>query len=117
MEIFDTVTQLVGAEFREFCNKTCSQFKTRELPRETEARKRRAAKKLQSGSGNGLAQTASDGMMQSDSEPPLKTLNIDTYKHHSLGDYPSMIRKYGTTDSYSTERVSFVLPSFALRHT
>lgn len=36
----------------------------------------------------------------------LKTLNLDTYKYHSLGDYADMIRRYGTTDSYSTEIVS-----------
>jgi hypothetical protein len=35
----------------------------------------------------------------------MKTLNLNTYKHHALGDYASTIRKYGTTDSYSTERV------------
>jgi hypothetical protein len=34
-----------------------------------------------------------------------KTLNINTYKFHSFGDYVAAIRKYGTTDSYSTEPV------------
>ncbi|KAJ3537968.1 hypothetical protein NMY22_g5372 [Coprinellus aureogranulatus] len=32
-----------------------------------------------------------------------KTWNINTPKFHSLGDYPSYIRLYGTTDSYSTQ--------------
>ncbi|KAG6906179.1 hypothetical protein DXG01_015412 [Tephrocybe rancida] len=35
-----------------------------------------------------------------------KTFNISTYKFHALGDYPAMIKKYGTCDSYSTEPVS-----------
>jgi hypothetical protein len=35
-----------------------------------------------------------------------KTLNLSTFKCHSLGDYPRTIRTYGTTDSYSTEPVS-----------
>jgi hypothetical protein len=35
----------------------------------------------------------------------LKSFNANTYKHHALGDYASIIRKYGTTDSYSTEAV------------
>lgn len=35
-----------------------------------------------------------------------KTLNLNTYKDHSLGDYVESIRRYGTTDSYSTEAVS-----------
>jgi hypothetical protein len=34
-----------------------------------------------------------------------KTLNLNTYKFHALGDYTSTIRQYGTTDSYSTEAV------------
>jgi hypothetical protein len=35
-----------------------------------------------------------------------KTLNLSTFKCHSLGDYARTIRTYGTTDSYSTEPVS-----------
>jgi hypothetical protein len=35
----------------------------------------------------------------------LKTFNLNTYKFHALGDYTATIRRYGTTDSYSTEAV------------
>lgn len=35
-----------------------------------------------------------------------KSLNLNTYKNHSLGDYTETIRRYGTTDSYSTESVT-----------
>jgi len=35
-----------------------------------------------------------------------KHLNLQTYKYHALGDYVSAIRRYGTTDSYSTQPVS-----------
>ena len=38
----------------------------------------------------------------------LKEFNINTYKHHALGDVVATIRRYGTTDSYSTETVSFI---------
>jgi hypothetical protein len=34
-----------------------------------------------------------------------KTLNLNTYKFHSLGDYVTTIRTYGTMESYSTESV------------
>jgi hypothetical protein len=34
-----------------------------------------------------------------------KTFNLSTYKLHSLGDYVATIRRFGTTDSYSTEPV------------
>jgi len=42
--------------------------------------------------------------------------SLHTYKHHSLGDYVETIRRYGTTDSYSTEPVRPCLafiPTFA----
>lgn len=34
-----------------------------------------------------------------------KTLNLNTYKFHSYGDYVATIRRYGTMDSYSSELV------------
>jgi hypothetical protein len=37
----------------------------------------------------------------------LKTLNIFTYKFHSLGDYVRTIRLFGGTDSFSTQLVRF----------
>jgi len=45
----------------------------------------------------------------------LKTLNLETYKFHSLGDVSATIRKYGTTDSYSTEVVSLVATLLSLQ--
>jgi hypothetical protein len=38
-----------------------------------------------------------------------KTFNLNTYKHHALGDVVDTIRRYGTTDSYSTEPVSLYI--------
>jgi hypothetical protein len=35
----------------------------------------------------------------------LKTFNLNTYKVHTLGDYTTTIKRYGTTDSYSTKLV------------
>jgi hypothetical protein len=37
----------------------------------------------------------------------LKTLNLNTYKIHALGDYVTAIKTYGTTDSYTTETVRY----------
>lgn len=106
LDIFDSVTHLIGAEFREFTDKTCSHFTTRELPRERDARKRRLAKKAQSKTGSSNAASSDQALVSADTDVSLlKTLNVDTFKHHSLGDYPRMIRIYGTTDSYSTEPV------------
>jgi hypothetical protein len=37
-----------------------------------------------------------------------KTFNLSTYALHSLGDYANTIRQFGTTDSFSTEAVSYL---------
>ena len=39
-------------------------------------------------------------------KPKLIRFNFGTPKFHFLGDYTSTIRRYGTTDSYSTQSVS-----------
>lgn len=76
-------------------------FQTRELERERAARQRRKDKN-----------TANDGARpkpaaSSNNARKPKHLNLKTYKYHALGDYVSTIRRYGTTDSYSTEPVSY----------
>ena len=35
-----------------------------------------------------------------------KKINLDIYKFHALGDYVTMIKMYGTTDSFTTQVVS-----------
>jgi hypothetical protein len=104
LAIFDDATIDIGAKFRTFERETCSAFDTRELNREANARRRRRKKK---------APEASNGVNPSDSsdtfnETRPKKFNLQTYKYHSLGDYPDTIRRYGTTDSYSTEPVSIL---------
>lgn len=131
LELLDDVTISLGQQFRFFVNIICPDFKTRELPREAAARARRSKKPSTTGSGSGPISVSSNNTENTSSilTPPLsadadsltttltaapqsststrrlKTLNLDTYKYHSLGDYTEMIRKYGTTDSYSTELV------------
>ena len=39
-------------------------------------------------------------------DPKTKIFNLSTYKWHALGDYVNTIRRYGTTDNYSTQTVS-----------
>jgi hypothetical protein len=93
LTILDNTTTELGVTFRSFNETTCPNFDTRELARETNARKRRRGKKQP------------DLYEDDDDEPLRKTLNIQTYKYHALGDYVAAIRQYGTTDSFSTERV------------
>jgi hypothetical protein len=93
LKILNTTTNSVGVQFRVFSDTTCPAFDTRELNRETNARRRREAKK-----SNINTTTTTDRRR--------KGFNLDTYKFHSLGDYAATIEMYGTCDSYTTEVVS-----------
>jgi hypothetical protein len=104
--ILDDETTVLGEQLRGFESVTCAAFKTKELPREAQARKRRKVR------------TTTSSLPESHNIPPerkSKTLNLQTYKFHSLGDYVSTIKCYGTTDSYTTSLVSIeVFSWFAL---
>ena len=95
--ILSHVTTSLGNSFRVFVRKTCAVFQTRELERERVARQRRQEK------------TAVQKASENSRKP--KQLNLKTYKYHALGDYVETIRRFGTTDSYSTQRVSIHLMS------
>lgn len=82
LDLLDAVTREFGRIMRQFRDKTSDAFHTVELP--GEAAKKRGARSSK------------------------KKLNLNTYKFHSLGDYVATIRLFGTTDSYSTQVVSFV---------
>jgi len=89
---------------RRFRLYTCKAFRTVELPSEETARRRRTAAMNPTGH---YTETASK-------DPKVKKLNLSTYKWHALGDYVSTIRRYGTTDNYSTQTVSY--PSVPIPH-
>lgn len=79
---------------RKFRDVTKSAFATFELPRETQARKRRSKGK----------ETESTSNPASTSRKP-KTLNLFIYKWHALADYVRSIRLFGGTDGFSTQLV------------
>jgi hypothetical protein len=126
LDIFDKKTICIGAEFRAFNDKTCSAFETRELVREADTREcqtqRKAEKLKKSQVGNQAHTQSTPATADSTKEEQLKDrtsettsygprrrpkkFNLQTYKYHCLGDYPAMIRRYGTSDSFSTEPVS-----------
>ena len=104
LDILSLVTTSLGNRFRTFRDKTCAAFPTKELERERVARARRQEKskaKTTSGSSKSQSQNLGTGGRKP------KILNLKTYKYHALGDYASTIRQFGTTDSYSTQPVSF----------
>jgi hypothetical protein len=108
LELLSQATTSLGNSIREFEQKTCTLFQTRELNRELDARRRRQEKK---------------SMAEREAGPKPKTppktitrkpkhLNLRTYTYHSLGDYARTIELYGTTDSFSTQPVSFQQTSY-----
>ena len=103
LEILERVSARLGSQLRTFANETCPSFSTQELRHEADSRKRRQAREGK----NGRAQTRGTSAIATGDRHP-KVLNLRTYKLHALGDYPAQIRKYGTTDSYSTQSVSCV---------
>ena len=107
LPLLTQVTTTLGNTLRTFQEQTCAAFPTRELQREQIARIQRQEKSAataEPGSSNEKVQKLGNSARQP------KQLNLRTYKFHSLGDYPYMIRRFGTIDSYSTQPVSFSWP-------
>jgi hypothetical protein len=93
------MTYEVGSLLRAFKNHVCPKFTTEETPTEAEARKRREARRQKK-------QPAYHTSYQRRRRTTRKFFNLSTYKIHALGHYPYCIRRFGTTDNYSTQRVS-----------
>ena len=91
------VTDLCQA-LRNFTTEICPRYTTRELPKEARARVSRQQEQARRGKGK-KTQRKSNAVKD-------KRFNMNTFKIHCIPDYVDMIRKYGTTDSYSTQIVS-----------
>lgn len=85
----------IGNLLRKFSDTVCPAYTTKDLPREAEARARKA-RKTDSTSLNTTASTATK----------LRSFNMNTYKMHALGDYANTIQQLGTSESWSTQVVS-----------
>ncbi|KAJ7215520.1 hypothetical protein GGX14DRAFT_309807, partial [Mycena pura] len=96
---FKSATSSLGSLSRKFSKMTAS-LKTRELPKESEARRRRYSRKSKQTDKRRGAQLEGDSDAQL-----LRFWNLCTYKFHALGDYILAIIRFGTTDSYSTQLV------------
>lgn len=90
----DDVTTSLGEVLRHFKDVICPAYNTKELPRETKARKRRKAHKADTARSQATPTTAL-----------LKSYNMETYKNHSVGDVVDTIRRLGTTESYCSKVV------------
>ena len=86
----------LGDQLRHFQQDVCMMFNTCELPVEAAQWQRREVADLNVGRRRKAARSA---LLP-------KTFNLDMYKFHALGDYVSMIKMFGMTDSYTTQVVS-----------
>lgn len=91
--ILDGVTVQLGHQLRRFRDELCPQFKTKMLPKEAEAEKRRAS-------------SASKLQAVSSKQNGVKKFSLYTFKFHAHGHVVDDIRRFGTTDLYSTEPAS-----------
>jgi len=90
----------LGNGMCEFQAEMCSAFATHELEHEQAAQIRRQEKNMAAaGPANSDPQKCNSGRQ-------TKEFSLKTYKFHSLGDYCNTIRRFGMTDSYSTQSVS-----------
>jgi hypothetical protein len=104
----DNLTMTFGTLLRRFATQTAASFATYELPKEAAAQARRRARKSTLSAAGQVAVT-STGPLPTDKK--MKKLNLSTYKLHAMGDYVSTIRRYGTSDSFSTQAVSCLFHS------
>lgn len=96
LDILDNVTITLRVGLRKFKNTVCPTYNTKELLWEAGVHQH-----WQIRVGTSLKVATAAVMKQI-----RKEYNLQTYKHHSLGDYTRTIRCFGTTDSYSTTVVS-----------
>lgn len=137
LAILDAVTSQLGESLRNFQATTCAAYDTRELIRKKSARVRQTTNnptvndKIPENRADVTESATSSQISVAQNMPEVtcitslntiqattkptnstsrlhKTLNLNTYKDHALGDYVETIRRYGTVDSYSTEAVSYV---------
>jgi hypothetical protein len=122
LNMMEKVTVALGKELRKFSTRTCADYNTHELKREVAARNRK--EKLKKERQNQKKKSNEEPQDKSSAPTPSsssrlgvnskqatdasrpKTLNLNTYKVHALGDYVNTIRRFGTTDSYTTQTVS-----------
>jgi len=101
----ELLTTHLGEALRHFSDLICPNFETIDTPGEARARARALTRKKAASASTSLAAVKSTGKVVSDR--PRRYFNLNTYKLHAMGHYACDIREFGTTDSYSTQIVSF----------
>jgi len=99
------MTGILGHSLRVFLREVCANYDTRELPHEETARVGRRVISTAARARADARSVAPTLSPVTSTGPKQRKLNLSTYKLHALGDYPSTIRHFGTTDSYNTQLV------------
>ncbi|RXW15278.1 hypothetical protein EST38_g10576 [Candolleomyces aberdarensis] len=97
IEHLSEVMKEFGKVIRKFREDVCLSYNTVETPSELSRRERNQARQK----APGVPQETHQQDVSRGRRPKL--LNLETYKFHSLGDYPTYIRLFGPTDSFSTQ--------------
>ena len=87
LDLMESVTVMLGNHLRVFTTETCAAFSTQELCCEAEAQIRRQSCESSLRNGNSSSQ-------QNNAQAATRkarTLNLQTYKLHALGDYMEQI--------------------------
>ena len=108
--LMELITVMLGNHLCMFANETCSAFSTKKLRHEAEGWTRHQGHETLQKFGNTSSR-------QKDGQAPTrkaKTLNLQTYKLHALGDYPEQIWTYG--DTHRTGSVQWTWKKTAKEH-
>lgn len=104
LSTFEAATTSLGNQVRTFMAKVCPFFDTVDTPREAGARARRQAVKSTAGAPR-LSKSGKG--KETMTKKQRREFNPNTYKFHALADYCATIRRFGTTDNYNTQHVSY----------
>jgi len=102
---FEAATTSLGNQVRVFMAKVCPHFETTDTPREAGARAKCQAVKS---TGGASRMSKSRNGKEATTDKRRREFNPNTYKFHTLADYCSTIRCFGTIDNYNTQNVSFI---------
>ncbi|KAI0350553.1 hypothetical protein OH77DRAFT_1488941 [Trametes cingulata] len=109
LSILEQITKALGGVMRKFQRDVCPEYHTKELPKETIARHRRAKPAPLPGRHASTSQnprhpeSSANGTTGAAVPPKHKSFNMNTYKFHRLGDYVDSIRNVGTTENSTTQ--------------
>jgi hypothetical protein len=105
LKLLEAETTRLGSLLRLFRDVVCPAYDTKETPSEKDKRYRAAVRRAAKGGQANATTTNSVVPGANSSSVKPKTLNLNTYKIHALGDYVDHIRQFGCTRNFSTQLV------------